>query len=51
MHVKVNYPTDPIILEQLEERAAKAFVTGLMNELPPKIIDELIERLEKELTA
>lgn len=51
MHVKVNYPTDPIILEQLEERAAKALATVLIDELPPKIIDELITRLEKELTA
>ncbi|WP_411680457.1 hypothetical protein [Clostridium thailandense] len=49
MHVKVNYPTDPEILDQLEERAAEAFARALINELPPKAIDELIERLEKEL--
>lgn len=49
MHVKVNYPTDPIVLEQLEERAAKALATVLINELPPQIVDELIARLQEEL--
>lgn len=47
--VKVNYPTDPVILEQLEERAAEAYARGLLNEYPPEVIDELIARLSKEI--
>lgn len=49
LKVKVNYPTDPLVLKQLDERAARALVIALRNELPPQKIDELIEELKQEL--
>lgn len=51
LKVKVNYPTDPTILKQLDERAARAFVIALRNELPPEKIDELISKLSEELNS
>jgi len=51
LKVKVNYPTDSLILEQLNERAARALAIALKNELPPEKFDELITKLSEELTA
>lgn len=49
LKVKVNYPTDPQILDQLETRAAKAIARAWVNELPPEKLDELIRKLSQEL--
>ncbi|EET85258.1 hypothetical protein CcarbDRAFT_4275 [Clostridium carboxidivorans P7] len=49
MHVKVNYPTDPEVLDQLQIRAAKALAIAYKNELPPEKFDELIRKLSQEL--
>lgn len=51
MHVKVNYPEDPKILDQLETRAAKALATLYSNILPPEKLDELIDKLKKALDS
>lgn len=51
LKVKVNYPTDPEILDQLDTRAAKALATAYANTLPPKKFDELITKLRAELNA
>lgn len=48
MHVKVNYPDDPKILDNLETRAAKALAVLYSNMLPPEKLDELIAKLEEK---
>lgn len=49
LKVKVNYPTDPVLLQQLETRAAKALAIVYRNELPPEKFDELITKLSREV--
>ncbi|MBC2582484.1 hypothetical protein [Clostridium sp. DJ247] len=49
LKVKVNYPTDPEILDMLQERAAKALAIAYSNKLPPEKFDELITRLSREI--
>lgn len=49
LKVKVNYPTNLEILDELETRVARALAMALRNELPPEKIDELIEKLRKEV--
>ncbi len=51
LKVRVNYPTDPKILDELETRAARAIAKAWANELPPEKFDELIEKLSKSLNS
>ncbi|MFL0198329.1 hypothetical protein ACJDU8_22595 [Clostridium sp. WILCCON 0269] len=53
INVRVHYPEDPKILDELETRKARSFVRALVSEykLPPDQIDELIKVIKKEQTA
>lgn len=53
INVRVHYPEDPEILDELETRKARSFVRALISEyeLPPDQIDELISILQEKQTV
>ncbi|WP_368490807.1 hypothetical protein [Clostridium sp. BJN0013] len=53
INVRVHYPEDPKLLDELETRKARSFVRALVSEyeLPPDQIDELIERIKEKQTV
>lgn len=48
LSVKVHYPETKEGMDELNSRYNKALAKVLIETLPPKVIDELIERLREQ---
>ncbi|MCR1177768.1 hypothetical protein NE167_11820 [Clostridium botulinum] len=44
----VNYPEDPKVMEELQDRAMGILARALVKKLPPEVIEKIIERLEED---
>ncbi|WP_169990734.1 hypothetical protein [Clostridium botulinum] len=43
----VNYPEDPKVMEELQDRTMGILARALVKKLPPEIIEKIIEELEE----
>lgn len=46
LKVTVNYPQDPKDIEELQDKAMSILAKSIVRKLPPKAVNELIQKLQ-----